>query len=221
MDWWKRKDKLNFVWRLALLMVGLFFYGLAIAIVVKAELGLGSWDVLHKGLSLHTPLTFGQAGQVTGLIIIGLAFVLGVKPGLGTLANMYFVGFWIDLLGNANVIPLAAPIGGLLAQIAWVIGAILLLGLATGLYLKAQLGAGPRDSLMLSLVKRTGWRVAICRVIIEITVCAVGWLMGGPVGIATLMVAFGIGPSVELGLKLCRVRVKTAAHPSPALETVH
>ncbi len=193
--------------RLVLLMVGLFLFALAIAIIVKADLGLGSWDVLHKGLSLHTPLSFGQAGQVTGLAIILFSLLLGIKPGLATIANMFFVGFWIDVIGNSNVIPQAAPIGGLPVQLIWVLAGILLLGLGTGLYIKAELGAGPRDSFMLALVKRTGWRISLCRAIIEIAVCTAGWLMGGPVGIATLIFAFGVGPAVELGFKICRVKV--------------
>ena len=194
--------------RLVLLMTGLFCYGLAICITVKAGLGLGAWDVFHKGVSLHTPLTFGQAGQVTGLVIIGVSLLLGIRPGLGTLANMYFIGFWIDLIGQSDLLPQAAPIGGLAAQLLWVGVSLFVLGLGSGLYIKAGLGAGPRDSFMLALVKRTGWRVAICRAIIEITVCAVGVLLGGTVGIATLIIAFGVGPAVELGFKICRVKVE-------------
>lgn len=198
-----------------LLMVGLFCYSLAISITVRAGLGLGSWDVLHKGLSLHTPLTFGQAGQVTGLIIILASLVLGIRPGLGTLANMFFIGFWIDVIGNSGLIPEAAPIGGLPAQLLWVAASIFILGLGSGMYIKAGFGAGPRDSFMLALVKRTGWRVSICRAIMEITVCTVGWFMGGTVGIATLLIAFGVGPSVELGFKICRVEV-ARRHNTPA-----
>lgn len=204
--------------RLLLLMVGLFCYGLAIAITVKAGLGLGSWDVFHKGLSLHTPVTFGQAGQITGLGIILISLLLGIRPGLGTLANMYFIGFWIDLIGSWGIIPDAARLGGLPVQLLWVAGSIFILGLGSGMYIKAGMGAGPRDSFMLALVKRTGWRVSLCRAIMEITVCAVGWLMGGTVGIATLIIAFGVGPAVELGFKICRVEVKRSAHlqPQPA-----
>ncbi len=195
--------------RVALLMSGLFCYGLAIALTVQAGLGLGSWDVLHKGLSLHTPLTFGQAGQVTGVAIILVSLLLGIKPGIGTLANMYFIGFWIDVLLGAKFIPEAASVGGLPAQLGLLIAGILILGLGSGLYIKAGLGAGPRDSFMLALVKRTGWRVSICRAIMEVTVCTIGFFMGGTVGVGTLIFAFGVGPAVELGFRICRVQLQS------------
>lgn len=211
--------RLDYAKRLTLLMVGLFLFALAIVFEVKAGLGLGSWDVLHQGLSFHTPLSFGQAGQVTGLVIILVSLLLGIKPGVATLANMFFVGFWIDLLNNSSLVPLAEPLGGLPAQLLWIAIGIFMLGIGSGLYIKAGLGAGPRDSFMLALVKRTGWRVAVCRAIMEITVCTTGWLMGGTVGIATLLIAFGVGPSVELGFKICRVEVardKKRAGPASA-----
>ncbi len=220
-------DKVNWksgtdvIFRSALLMSGLFFYGLAIAITLRSGLGLGSWDVLHKGFSLHSPLTLGQAGQLTGLVIIVIAFIMGIKPGVGTLANMYFIGFWIDLIIQAQFVPEAAQYG-LAAQLLWVAIALVLLGMGSGLYIKAGMGVGPRDSFMLALVKRTGWRVALCRAIIEVTVCLVGWLLGGPVGLATVIVAFGVGPSVELGFRICRVKVQpkdeSFSEPNPAVE---
>jgi len=194
-------------------MSGFVCYGIAISLTVKAELGLGSWDVFHKGLSLYTPLSFGQAGQVTGLVIILLSLFMGIRPGFGTVANMFFIGLWVDVIGNAQLIPAAAPIGGLLAQLTWIVISILFMGLGSGLYIKADFGAGPRDSFMLALVKRTGWRVALCRAIMEVTICIVGWLMGGTVGIATIIIAFAIGPAVELGFKICRVKV----HYSPKI----
>ncbi len=212
---------LNFGGRVLLLNVGLFVFSFGIILVAKAGLGLGSWDVLHKGLSLHTPLSFGQASQATGLIVILVSLFLGVKPGLATICNMFFVGFWMDMLINNGVIPDAGPLGGLVAQLAWVGAGILVLGLGSGMYIKAGLGAGPRDSFMLALVTRTGWRVAVCRAIIEIMVCIVGWLIGGPVGIATVIVAFGLGPSVELGFKICRVKVERSAKVvAPKVEVV-
>ena len=208
LDWRNTRDIAR---RLILLMVGLFCYGLAICITVKARLGLGSWDIFHKGLSLHTPLTFGQAGQVTGLVIILVSLGLGIRPGLGTVANVYFIGLWVDIIGQSNVIPVAETVGGWVAQLLWIVIGLFVLGLGSGLYLKAGLGAGPRDSFMLALVKHTGWRVAVCRAIMEVTVAVVGVLLGGPLGIGTVLIAFGIGPAVELGLRICRVKVERPA----------
>ncbi len=191
--------------RFVLLFIGLMLFGLAVAIIVKGGLGLGSWDVLHKGISLHSSLSFGQAGQLTGLLVILFSLLLGIKPGIATVANMFFIGFWIDFFGNNNLVPDPPAGGGILAQLTWVVGGILILGLGSGMYIKAGLGAGPRDSFMLALVRKTGWRISLCRGIIEVAVCSLGWLLGGPVGIATLIFAFGVGPAVELGFKICRV----------------
>lgn len=202
------RSGLIFGWRVAILMAGLFVFSFGIIIIVKGGLGLAAWDVLHRGISLHTPISFGQASQLTGFLVILVSFFLGVKPGLGTLCNMFFVGFWIDVLNNSGWIPEAAPLGGPLVQLVWVVAGILVMGLGSGLYLKPSLGAGPRDSFMLALVRRTGWRVAVCRVIMEVTVCGAGWLLGGPVGVATIMVSLGLGPAVELGFKICRVKVE-------------
>jgi uncharacterized protein len=200
-----------------LLMLGLFVFSCGVMLIVKAGLGLAAWDVLHKGLSMDTPLSFGQATQATGLLMIVAAFFLGMKPGLGTLCNMFFIGLWIDVLNNSGIVPEAAPVGGLAAEMTWLVGGLLVIGLGSGMYIKAGLGAGPRDSFMLGLVRRTGWRIAICRAVIEMTACGIGWLLGGPVGIGTLIVAFGLGPSVELGFKICRVKIAHFPDKTPAV----
>jgi uncharacterized membrane protein YczE len=198
------KNPLDFAYRFLILNLGLFLFGFGSIMVVRAALGFVSWDVFHWGLSLHTPLTFGQSGQLTGLAIIGVGLLLGIKPGLGTIMNMLMIGFWEDQLLNWSWIP-AVDVVGLWAQIALLAGGALVIGLGSGLYIKAGMGSGPRDGLMIGLSQKTGWRVAVCRTAIEISACLVGWLLGGPLGLGTVFVAFALGPSVELGFWTFRV----------------
>jgi uncharacterized membrane protein YczE len=118
--------------------------------------------------------------------------------------NMLMIGFWEDQLLNWNWIP-AVDAFGLWVQIALLAGGALVIGFGSGLYIKAGMGSGPRDGLMLGLSQKTGWRVAVCRTAIEIIACLVGWLLGGPLGLGTVFVAFALGPSVELGFWTFRV----------------
>lgn len=198
------KNPLDFARRFLILNIGLFLFGFGSIMVVRANLGFVSWDVFHWGLSLHTPLTFGQGGQITGLVVIVVGLFLGIKPGLGTVMNMLMIGFWEDQLLNWNTIP-AGNSFGLWVQILLLAGGALVIGLGSGLYIKAGMGSGPRDGLMLGLSRKTGWRVALCRTILEISVCLVGWLLGGPIGLGTVFVAFALGPSVEFGFWTFRV----------------
>lgn len=191
--------------RFLILNLGLFLFAVGSIAVVQAGLGYVSWDVFHRGLSLHTPFTFGQAGQLTGLIIIGLGLLLGIKPGVGTVMNMLMIGFWDDQLLKWGWLPDGSKIGWW-AALLLLGGGVLTIGLGSGLYIKAGMGAGPRDGFMLGLSARTGWRVAICRTVIEISVCIVGFLLGGPLGIGTLVVALTIGPAVEFGFWCFRVQ---------------
>jgi uncharacterized membrane protein YczE len=198
------KNPQDFASRFLVLNLGLFLFAFGSIMVVRASLGFVSWDVFHWGLSLHTPLSFGQASQVTGLVIIGVNLLLGTKPGLGTVMNMLMIGFWEDQLLKWNFIP-AGEAFGIWAQILLLVGGTLVIGMGSGLYIKAGMGSGPRDGLMLSISRKTGWRVAVCRTIIEITASVVGWLLGGPLGAGTVLVAFTLGPSVEFGFWVFRV----------------
>lgn len=192
------KNPQDFAFRFLILNIGLFLFAFGSIMVVRASLGFVSWDVFHWGLSLHTPLSFGQCSQVTGLLIIIVNLFLGTKPGLATIMNMLMIGFWEDQLLKWNFIP-AGDAFGLWAQVLLLASGTLVIGMGSGLYIKAGMGSGPRDGFMLSLSRKTGWRVAICRTIIEITVSVLGWLLGGPLGIGTVLVAFTLGPSVEFG----------------------
>lgn len=183
------------------LQAGLFCFGVGVPLTLQAHLGLSPWDVLHQGISRHTPLTIGQASELVGLVIMLVAWSLGSRPGVGTVCNMVLIGFWIDRVIAWGWIPdaSAAP---LLVRFAMLAGALLLFGIGSGAYIAPRLGAGPRDGVMLALARRTGRPVALVRGGIESTACLVGFLLGGTVGVGTLFIALLLGPSVHAGLRL-------------------
>lgn len=186
-------------------LLGNALFALGITMTLQAGLGLGPWDVLHQGISRHTPLSFGQASQIVGVVIIAVGFLLRVRPGLGTVLNMFMIGFCVDRFMAAHLVPNVAGQGIALRLLLDAAG-VLVVGLGTGLYIRASLGAGPRDGLMLGLHRATGQRVALTRGTLELSAACLGFLLGGTVGVGTLIFAFGIGPAVELGFRLFRVR---------------
>jgi uncharacterized membrane protein YczE len=163
-------------------------------------------------LNAHLPVTVGQASIMTAMGVLGVAVLLGVRPGVGTLCDMVLVGSLLDLYNG--VLPEATE-AGLLVQIGVDVLGVLIVGLGSGMYIKARLGAGPRDSLMLALSRRTGRRIALVRGAVEITVFVLGVILGFSAqpqvmvaGLGTIIFAFGIGPAVELGFRLLRVDVR-------------
>lgn len=186
-------------------LLGNALFALGITMTLQAGLGLSPWDVLHQGISRHTPLSFGQANQIVGAVIIALGFLLRVRPGLGTVLNMFVIGFCIDRIIAAHVVPNVAS-QGIATRLLMDMAGVLVVGLGTGLYIRASLGAGPRDGLMLGLHRATGQRVAVTRGMLELSAACLGFLLGGTVGVGTLIFAFGIGPAVEVGFRLFRVR---------------
>ena len=186
-------------------MLGLFLFALGIVFTLRSGLGLGPWDVLHQGISRHTPLSFGQAGQLVGVIVIGVGLVLRVRPGIGTVSNMLLIGFFVDRIVGTGYIPPIAPLG-FPAQLCVDIGGVLIVGIGSGLYIRGNLGAGPRDLLMLGIKQATGLRIAVARGGLEVAVAAVGFALGGSLGLGTLIFALGIGPAVELGFRVCGIQ---------------
>jgi uncharacterized protein len=183
--------------RVVVLFAGLVIVAVAIVCMLESALGLPPWDVLHQGISEHTPLSLGTAAIVVGLLIVAVSWIAGVPPGFGTIANAIVIGAAIDIL---VAIPWVDSLSGtsLAVRIGLVAAGILLFGVGSAFYIGAGLGAGPRDSMMLVLTRRTGWRIGIVRAAIEITVLIAGLLLGGTAGIGTLALALLVGPSVEL-----------------------
>ena len=188
--------------RLPLLLVGLLLYGASLAMMVRGALGLAPWDVLHVGLTHWVPFTLGQTLIGVSFLILLLWIPLRERPGLGTIANSVLVGVAADL--TLGVVDEPASWA---ARIPLTVGGVALNAVATGLYIGSQFGRGPRDGLMTGLVRRTGHSVRVVRTSIEVTVVAVGWLLGGPVGAGTVLYALAIGPLVQLALPWCTVRL--------------
>lgn len=183
------------------IQVGFGLFGLSIAMLIRANLGTSAWAVLEVALSQIVRLTPGTISVGVGFVVLGLALVMREKVGWGTLANILSIGPWEDLA--LYLIPSVQ--NNLLLQIPMLLGAILLMGIASAIYIGVDAGAGPRDSLMLGIQRQTGWSVRRARASLEITVVALGWLLGGPAGLGTLVFAVFIGPAVQWGFKLFKV----------------
>lgn len=190
---------LNFVQRLIRIVFGFFVTSTGIVLMIQAGIGLFPWGTLNAGLSMISTLTFGQCSQIIGLVVIIINIMLKSFPGIGTLLDMFLIGFFIDTIQSSGYIPAfhTQPL-----QLF-----VCLLGLAVfsfGLYIymSADLGAGPRDSLMISIVRTTGKSITIVKPMIEITVTIAGVLLGGPLGLGTIILAVFGGKSLDLVFKL-------------------
>lgn len=179
--------------RLLALYTGLWLYGLSMAVMVRADLGLDPWDVFHQGVAQHVPLSFGTVTALTGVAVLLAWIPLRQRPGLGTVSNVVVIAISVDV--GLAMLP---DFDGYILRTAAMTGAVVLNAIATVLYIGAGMGPGPRDGLMTGLVGRTGRSVRLVRTTIEVTVLTTGWLLGGSVGIGTVVYAFGIGPLIQL-----------------------
>lgn len=194
----KARDRL---WlRVTRLLLGLVLYGVSDSLLVLAHLGIDPWDVFQQGLALHTGVPIGTWAILVGIGVLFLWLPLRQRPGLGTLLNVVMVGGVMDVV-LANV----APPTALPARIGLLLLGVGLNGVATGYYMGAGLGPGPRDGLMVGLAAR-GWSIRLVRTSIEVTVLVVGWLLGGNVGWGTLLYALSIGPLAQIFIPLFTVR---------------
>ena len=197
--------------RLSQLAVGLALYGLTLAMMIRATLGNAPWDVLHQGMAIHLPITIGTAVIVMSLVVLLLWIPLRELPGLGTIANSLAVG----LTADAALAVLEAP-DALWARSLLMVGGVVLNALATALYLGSQLGPGPRDGLMTGLHRRTGLSIRVVRTGLEVIVVAIGWVLGGVVGVGTVLYALAIGPLAQLMLPRCIVDLSPTPGVQPA-----
>lgn len=195
--------------RIIQLLVGLVLYGFAISMLVRAGIGVPPWDVLSQGVAKQTGIPFGWVTNIIGALVLLLWIPIRQKPGIGTVLNVLLVG--TSAQGGLTVLP---EVTVLWQQVLVFAGGLAALAVATGLYIGARFGPGPRDGLMTGIHRRFGWRIWIVRTAIEVTVLAIGWLLGGNVGIGTVAFALLIGPMVNVTLPLLRVREA----PSPREE---
>ncbi|GAA1039569.1 membrane protein [Streptomyces murinus] len=179
------------------LYVGLTLYGVSSALLVTSGLGLEPWGVLHQGLARRTGLSIGEVAIVVGAAVLLLWIPLRLRPGLGTVSNVFLIGLSLD--GTLALLP---PAHSLLARVPLMLAGVLLNGAATGLYIAARFGPGPRDGLMTGLHQRTGRSIRLMRTIIEVAVVATGFALGGTIGVGTVLYALSIGPLAQFFLRV-------------------
>jgi uncharacterized membrane protein YczE len=180
---------------------GLFLYGLGIIVTMRANVGYAPWEVLHSGISQTLGISIGLVNTAVGALIVAIVFILGEKIGLGTIFNMFMIGLFMDLILFLDFIPLFYNF--------WIGTLVLILGLfiialGTYFYISSAFGAGPRDSLMVAVTRKTGLPVGLCRGILEVSVVLIGWFLGGMVGLGTVISAFAIGFCVQITFKLLK-----------------
>ena len=191
----------GYILRFIKLNFGLFLYGLGIIVTMRANVGYAPWEVLHSGISQTLGVSIGLVNTAVGAIIVALVFLLGEKIGLGTIFNMFMIGLFMDLILFLDFIPLFNNF--------WIGTLVLILGLfiislGTYFYISSAFGAGPRDSLMVAITRKTGLPVGLCRGILEVSVVLIGWFLGGMVGLGTVISAFVIGFCVQITFKLLK-----------------
>jgi len=180
----------NLLVRILYFCGGIFIVNVGNSFLILAGLGTDAWNVFHLGLARFLPLSVGRISQGIGVIMILLGWVLKVKPSIGTFANMYLFGYYLDLILNSNIIK--SPQSLVFAWIYLIFGT-LIAGIGYGIYLNAKLGTGPRDSFMMGIVKLTGKSAGTAKTITEGLAVFIGWLLGGPVGIGTIVYTALVG----------------------------
>ncbi|WP_148275287.1 YczE/YyaS/YitT family protein [Desulfosporosinus meridiei] len=197
------------VQRIIRLFLGLFLFAVGIVLTINANLGLAPWDVFHQGIVYLTGITMGQASIGVGIILVIINAALGERVGWGSLGNMLFIGLFMDLIMLNYLIPIAADlVSGLIMMFL----GMFIVGVASYFYIGAGLGSGPRDGLMIALTKKTNRSVRFIRNSIEISALIVGYLLGGFVGIGTLIMSVALGYIIQFIFKLFRFNVKQVQH---------
>lgn len=199
----------QFFIRLLRLIWGLFLYALGIVVTMNAHIGYAPWDVFHVGFAKMIGMSIGTASIITGVIIGIITVFLGEKLGLGTILNMVLIGVFLDVLLGFHIIPVA---NNYLFGIIMMIVGLFIISLASYFYIGSAFGAGPRDSLMVALTRKTGLPVGVCRGTIELLAVLVGWRLGGMLGIGTIISAFVIGFCVQATFKLLKFDATEVNH---------
>jgi uncharacterized membrane protein YczE len=195
--------------RVAKLFLGLFLYALGIVMTINANLGLAPWEVFHQGISKNTGITMGQASIFVGIVFVVLDSFYGERLGWGTLSNMIFIGVFLDILMLNHLVPIFQS---LVPRFIMMLLGMFTIGIASYFYISAGLGSGPRDGLMVALTKRIAKSVRFLRNCIEFSVLAIGYLLGGSVGIGTVVMALSAGYFVQFAFKLFKFNIKETKH---------
>lgn len=200
-----------FLRRFVQLQIGLLLYGASLALMVEASLGLNPWSVFHQGLSQLTGLSLGLIVNAVGALVLLVWIPLRQRPGIGTICNVLLIGTSADV-----VLWMLPPIDGLALRIAFLVGAVVLNAAATAAYIGAGLGPGPRDGLTTGVVRITGWQVRWVRMGIEVSVLALGWALGGVIGVGTVLYALANGPLMQIFMPMFDIPETAATGPVPA-----
>jgi uncharacterized membrane protein YczE len=195
-SWWRRARRSR-TGRSVQLLVGLFLYGIAMAMMIRASVGISPWDCLAQGISLKTGLSFGLVTNIVGVFVLLLWIPIRQRLGIGTVLNALLIGPSADV--GLGVISTPTM---LWEQILLFAGGLTLVAIATGLYLGGRFGPGPRDGLMTGLHKRFGWPIWVVRTLLEVSVLVIGWMLGGDVGFGTLAFALLVGPMINVAMPL-------------------
>jgi uncharacterized protein len=199
----------EFYIRLLRLIWGLFLYALGIVVTINAHIGYAPWDIFHVGFAKTIGISIGTASIIAGVVIGIISLLLGEKLGLGTILNMILIGVFLDMLLGFNIIPVAS---GLLPGIIMMITGLFIIAFATYFYISSAFGAGPRDSLMVALTRKTGLPIGVCRGVIELTAAFGGWKLGGMLGIGTIISALLTGFCLQVTFRLLNFDAKEVKH---------
>lgn len=191
------------------LVLGFIFCACATVMALKSNLGLSPWDVFHQGLSNITGLTIGQVSIIVGLVVVLITVLLKLEIGIGTIVNMILIGFFIDLINYLNIIPEST---NLISGILMLITSLFTMAIGSYLYIGCELGCGPRDGLMVAIVRITGKSVGVIRFYIELGALVIGWILGGTVGIGTLITVAFLGSVIQLVFKIFKLNVNELKH---------
>lgn len=203
-----------FITRFAYLLLGLFLFALGIVLTMKANLGFAPWEVFHAGLGKTIGMSIGNASIIIGFVICFIVVVMQEKLGLGTLLNIVLIGIFIDWLLYFNVI---SQMNGFVSGVFMMLVGLFTISFGSYFYINSGFGAGPRDSLMVLIMRKTKLPIGVCRGILEGSVVFSGWLLGGSVGIGTLIAAFGISFCIQIVFNLMKFEATSVKHETLAM----
>ena len=191
------------------LILGLFLYAFGIVLTVKANIGYGPWEAFHVGLGKAIGMTMGNVSIIVGLVIVAITLLMGERIGIGTIVNMFLIGIFLDLILKFNLFPVIE--NKFLAVVVLILG-LYLISLGSYFYIGSGFGAGPRDGLMVALTRKTKLPIGVIRGTIELSVTIVGWLLGGMVGVGTIIAGFAIGFCIQTTFRVLKFKPTEIRH---------
>jgi uncharacterized membrane protein YczE len=205
----RKRTEPGFLARFLSMLLGLWLYALGIVVTINADVGYAPWDAFHAGLADKTGMTLGMASIIGGGVIIILVTLSGEKLGIATILNMFLIGLFIDLIMLLDIIPVSDSFA---VGIVMLVAGMFIIAFGSYFYIKAAFGAGPRDNLMVVLARRTNMPVGLCRGLVELLAAVAGWLLGGMVGVGTVISFIAIGGCVQIVFSALKFDVAAVEH---------